>query len=137
MRLHEELISIVRVVVHQETTLLRLAAALGPTTNQDGSSSLVMVFNLSPPACLGSRPRSLTRFCCMANLQSLLPSTACLTAILRTTKYSIVGVTSSQETHDDTATTINMLLHKMHCTGCTCMVLQNGARPFSKSYLNS
>ena len=47
MRLHEVLISIVRVVVHQETTLLRLAAALGPTTNQDGSS-LVMVFNLSP-----------------------------------------------------------------------------------------
>ena len=50
MRLHEGLISIVRVVVHQETTLLRLAvaAALGPITNQDGSSSLVMVFNLSP-----------------------------------------------------------------------------------------
>ena len=91
---------------------------------------------ISPPACLGSRPRSLTRFCCMANLQSLLPSTARLTAILRTTKYSIVGVTSSQETHD-TATTINILLHKMHCTGCTCPVLHNGARPFSKSYLNS
>ena len=72
----------------------------------------------------------------MANLQSLLPSTACLTAILRTTKYSLVGVTSSQETHD-TATTINMLLHKMHCTGCTCPVLHNGARPFLKSYLNS
>ena len=49
MRLHKGLISIVRVVVHQETTLLRLAAAaLGPITNQDGSSSLVMVFNLSP-----------------------------------------------------------------------------------------
>ena len=72
----------------------------------------------------------------MANLQSLLPSTACLTAILRTTKYSLVGVTSSQETHD-TATTINMLLHKMHCTGCTYPVLYNGARPFSKSNLNS
>ena len=74
----------------------------------------------------------------MANLlQSLLPSTACLTAILRTTKYSLVGVTSSQETHDTAETTINMLLHKMHCTGCTYPVLYNGARPFSKSNLNS
>ena len=49
MKLQKTLEFILKKVVHQETTLLRLAAAaLGPTTtNQDGSS-LVMVFNLSP-----------------------------------------------------------------------------------------